>query len=294
MQRRDMISGISIVGGALALGAGGALGAVSPAPGAMLDAYRKILASTRDEDTCCWYLGTMFLRLEGRPDIPVIQAETIMVYRLDSSGAAPRIRWTEIGYFRDPATGSPATSWLNPLTGRTVPTPRSFRDGPGSYTLAAKNDGLAVTLFQTGATVEGVETTLTVDGSRLCLHQVERKIREVRENATAAEIARLPRAVTTLNLWADRAEVENPATTSAAASGSYSFETAGLPGWAGLDGMTGSTIVRGIMRKASTRDILNPPAWQMMKATYPDFFNSDGVAPHWDKLGDKLGDKSAP
>ena len=193
--------------GAIMLGARGAAAASAES---QVMAYRKIFASAQEEDVCCWYLGTMFLRPDGGPEIPALHAETLMVYRVDGSGATARMRWTEIGCFRDPVTGAAATSWVNPLNGQTMSTPRSFKDGPGSYTVTAAKDALGVTLQQTGATVESVVVSLGAEGSRYRLQQTERKVRGVRPGATPAEVAALPKAVTVLTLWADRAEVDDP------------------------------------------------------------------------------------
>ena len=278
MNRRDAVLGGATASFAIRPSAAAPL----PAAEAMI-AYRKILASTREEDVVCWYLGTMMLRPEGEPEIPVFQAETIMVYRADDKYESGfRVRWTEVGLFRDPVTGRPMHSWTNPLTGKTTPMNQTFRDGPGEYRIAAAGSGVAVTLIQTGATVDGVDCAMTVEGDRVKWQQVERKIRDVKPGMSKDDVAKLPRAVTTLTLWSSAAEIGDPTIASAAASGSYSFETAGLPTYFGQPDRTGSAIVRGIMRKAPAREALNANGWDIMKAAYPDFFGRDGVAPKWE------------
>jgi hypothetical protein len=279
LSRRQLLVAIS----GSALFAGRATGAtpLTGEPGALLNAHRKMFASLEEEDVCCWYLGTMFIRPDGLPEIPVLHSTTIMVYRTDNRvSAGYRMRWTEVGCFRDAVTGGPAGTWLNPLTGETAPTPRTFRDGPGEYLVRADGETLAVDLNQTGAIVDGVDVSLTQDGSRTFLNQTERKRRQLSTGTTVAD-ADLPSAVTTLSLWADSAEIADPARPSAHASGTYSFESEGLPGFGGLDGIKGTTIIRGVIKKAATDEVVNPAAWERLKSTYPDFFDANGVAPQW-------------
>ena len=283
MKRRELLEAISLgtVVGTLGLGrkASGQTNGLEPER--LADAYKKIFASTRDENVCCWYLGTMYMQPVGYPRTPVLQAVTIMVYRVDDNVPSGfRMRWTEVGYFRDAVTGAPATAWLNPLTGETVPTPRTFRDGPGEYRITPDGNGLVVRLRQPRAVVEGVEVALSVAGSRIFLQQVERKRRRLSTSSESSD-AEPPRAVTTLSLWADRNQVQDPARVSVAASGTYSFESEGLPGLRGLNAFEGTTLVRGVMRKAPVDEVVNPAAWEVLKPAYPDFFGSDGVAPQW-------------
>ena len=250
----------------------------------MVEAYQKIFASTRTENVCCWYLGTLFMHPVDGPEIPLLHVAAVMAYRIDAQTPASfRMRWTEVGQFRDPVTGGAATSWLNPLTGATVPTPRTFRDGPGEYLVNSTQDGLAVSLEQTGALVDGVSVSIAQEGPRVFLQQVERKRRRLQTGPAADPDAPLPKAVTTLSLWADRSEVEDDARASVHASGSYSFEGEGLPGLPGLESFQGTTVVRGIMRKAATDEVLHPAAWEALQETYPDFFDADRVAPRWDE-----------
>ena len=248
-----------------------------------VDAWRKIFASLRDEEeVCCWYFGTMFLRPQGVPDIPVLHAETIMVYRASAaSDGSTRMRWIEIGRFLDPLTGEPAESWLNPFTGRRVPTMRSFITRPGEYHVRAEPGALAIRLEQDEARVESVEATLAERGGRVWLQHTERKVRGVAATATAAEIARKPKSTTYLALAADPAQVDDPACMNAAASGSYSFDTGALPAWAGIEG-PGSTIVRGLMQKAATDVPVKAASWKALRALYPQFFAGDKVAPRWE------------
>jgi hypothetical protein len=247
----------------------------------LLAKYKKIFASTVEEDVVCWYFGTMFLQLPGRPEVPVLQAETIMVYRPVIVGNVHQIRWSEVGYFRDPVTGLPAQNWLNPVTGKVLPTPRTFKDGPGLYTIAEKDERLQINLDQTGATVESVTLDMAVEGDRVVLQQTENKLRALPGKGTPGE---RQKATTILTLWADRAAVEGTSRTNVEASGSYSFASQGLPAWTGLSGHQGTTIVRGIMRKAASNEQTNRSAWEFLEKSYPDFFSSGRAAPRWSEL----------
>ena len=274
-----------VVGGATGQGGGvGNVASKSARPlNARVDAWRKIFASLRDEEeVCCWYFGTMFLQPQGVPDIPILHAETIMVYRASAAAdGSTRLRWIEIGRFVDPLTGEAAVSWLNPFTGRRVPTPRSFITRPGEYRTREGAAALAISLEQDDARVESVEARIAAQGGRVWLQHTERKVRGVPAGATTADVARQPKSTTYLALAADAREVEDPACQNAAASGSYSFSTAALPAWAGIDG-PGSTIVRGLMQKAATDVPVNTESWQALRALYPQFFSGNKVAPRWE------------
>ncbi len=282
MTRRDLLKDLALVSAIGALGTGMAATRARPL-NARVDAWRKIFASLRDEEeVCCWYIGTMFVRPQGVPEIPVMQAETIMVYRASAApDGATRMRWIEIGRFRDPLTGQPTESWLNPLTGLRVSMPRSFITEPSEYHVRAGTESLAVRLDQHDARVERVDARITAQGARVWVHQTERKVRGVPASATAADVAGRPKSITNLSIAADQREVDDPGCLNAAASGSYSFETDALPAWSGIMG-PGSTIVRGLMQKAATDVPVNAEAWQALRAIYPQFFSGDKVAPRWE------------
>jgi hypothetical protein len=308
MTRRDLLKDLALAGG---IGAAGAAVAAEPARAAgaqpatagatreggvaagagkggpplnaSVAAWRKAFASLRDgEEVCCWYIGTMFLRPPGVPEIPVMHAETIMVYRASAlADGSTQMRWIEIGRFLDPLTGRPTDTWLNPFTGRRVPMPRSFITEPSSYHVRGGADALSVRLDQHDARVENVETRISAQGGRVWVHQTERKVRGVPSDSTEAAVAGRPRSLTQLALAVDQKEIDDPQRLSAAASGSYSFETDALPAWAGIGG-AGSTIVRGIMQKAATDVRVNAEAWDALRTLYPQFFSGDKVAPRWE------------
>jgi hypothetical protein len=286
MKRRELLKDLALAStmGATVLGGANAIAEASGRPlNTRVDAWRKMFASLRNEqDVCCWYLGTLFARPQGVPEIPIMHAETIMVYRASATAdGSTRMRWIEIGRFRDPLTGEPTQHWLNPTTGDRVTLPRSFITKPGEYHVRSGANALTVRLDQDDARVESVEAQVSAEGSRVWVQHTERKVRGAAATATAADVAGRPRSVTKLALAADRREIDDLDCQSAAASGSYSFETDALPAWAGFVG-PGSTIVRGIIQKAATDVPVNARAWQALRAFYPQFFVGDKVAPRWD------------
>jgi len=122
---------------------------------------------------------------------------------------------------------------------------------------------------------------MAVEGERIVLQQTENKLRGLPRPGRAADPQK---ATTILTLWADRSAVEDPKSTNVAASGSYSFASQGLPAWTGLAGHQGTTIVRGIMRKATPSEPINRFAWDLLEKSYPDFFSSGRAAPRWSEL----------
>jgi hypothetical protein len=211
-----------------------------------------------------------------------VQAEAMMAYRARSTGPATfRVDWTEIGYFRDPVTGAPATRWLNPFTGRAMQAPPRIFSAPSSYTVSAAPRGVAVALDQQGATPLGVDTTISEQDGRVHLRQVERKVRTQAASAPQAAAVTMPPSVTTLELWADAAELDDASKPVAAASGAYSFDTPAIFDWFGMPGVKGRTVVRGIMRKAAATEAINPPALEVLRRMWPDWFDASGFVPRW-------------
>ena len=247
-----------------------------------VDTYRRMFATPTDGLAAYWYFGTMFVQVEDLPELPVITAETLMVYKTSTPEPDTLVMdWWEIGVMRDPVTGEIAEHWVNPITGATIPTPRKFEEGPAGFVVRPQGDGLKIELVQAHAKVIGVETTITESDGRVFLDQVERKYRGFpRPDGTFPEPGEPGsfEARTQLSIWADRAELESSAYPFS--SGSYSFSL-GLPPWMGFGDRAGACITRGIMRKAPMNDPLNGIAWARLKAEYPGRFDGDAVAPAW-------------
>ena len=246
----------------------------------LLRTYRDVLAAPQDGEVCWWYMGTTFAQPESQPEMAVLQAETIMVYRtVTTSPTSFKMFWREIGYFRDPGTGEIARSWLNPVTGRAMAAPPSFQEGPSCYTVALNGDRLAISLVQAHALVKGIEVSVQQRDGRVTVTQTERKRRGFPlpdgtmpdpESETACSTC------TVLTLFADEAAQENET-----CAGLYSFELDQLPGWMGFGAASGRAVVKGVMRKADLHTQVNPIAWGRLRSLFPDFFAGDRIAPNW-------------
>lgn len=249
-------------------------------------AYRKMFTSTEDGLVAWWYFGGAFVRPEGFPELPVIQAETVMVYRTETVSADQyKIHWWEIGLFRDQSTNLPVTTWENPVTGEAIKAPASFEEGPACFTITRNGTGIDVHLVQANANVRDVTVTARDIGGRVFLEQVERKIRgfplpdgTIPDPDTADAFD----AVTTLSIFCDRAELDDPATDRVHSSGVYLLELPALPLWMNFGDLKGDNIVRGRMIKSPLIDgTMNPVAWEDLKKAFPQRFDGDRIKPKW-------------
>jgi len=248
-----------------------------------LQIYRRMFGTPNDGLAAYWYFGTMSVQVEAFPVIPVITAETIMVYKTTTlSEDSFRMDWWEIGYMRDPVTGEVAETWTNPITGKTIPAPRKFEEGPATFTITADGpERLTIGLVQAHAHVLGVDVTISEAQGQVFLNQVERKIRGFPKQDGSFPEPGEPGAVearTQLSVWADRQALETEAYPFS--SGSYEFELS-LPGWMGFGELQGTCLTRGIMRKAPMHERTNPIAWDRLKALFPERFDGEAVKPAW-------------
>ena len=252
----------------------------------LFNAYRKMFASFDDEVVVWWYCGVVMSQREGVGVVPLTQAETIMVYRTrDVAPDTFTIAWTEVGYFRDINTGERLEGWFNPFSGLIEPYPKSFVDGPATFTVKCVGDGpdagVDIQLVQHNARIDGVALKASVNAKSLGLVQTETKTRTFHRpdgslpgldspDATAIE--------TVLSIWSDLAAVNDPAQRNVASHGFYSSGS-GKAGGGG--GSWAQTKVQGTMYKARPDQRINPIAWDRLKAFYPAFFKGDRIAPEW-------------
>lgn len=247
-----------------------------------LQIYRRMFGTPEDGLAAYWYLGTMSVQVEDLPTIPVVAAETVMVYRTRTlSDTVFKMDWWEIGVMRDPVTGEIPVAWTNPITGAVIPAPRKFEEGPAGFTVTADGDRLHVELVQAHAKILGVEVEMTKADGRVFLKQVETKYRGFpRPDGSFPEPGEVGsvRARTQLSIWADLDELStSPYPFS---SGAYDFEL-DLPPWMGFGDRKGVCLTRGVMRKADMNDPINPIAWARLKEEFPDRFEGDELRPVW-------------
>lgn len=248
-----------------------------------LAAYRAMFAGPENGMSAWWYFGEAFAEMDGFPSIPVIQAETLMIYKTQPlSPDAFRMDWWEIGYMRDLATGEIAKSWLNPITGARMPAPSKFEEGPAHFLISRDGDGLKLELTQAHARIERVDVTFTRHGDRLQLTQVEQKVRGFPlpdGTMPSLDSPNVSRARTQLTLFSGIADLGQALPPS---SGVYDFELSSLPSWMGFGALKGRFLTRGAMVKApDIHHQLNPIAWARLKSLFPERFDRDRVAPKW-------------
>lgn len=245
-------------------------------------AYRRMFATLDDETVVWWYCGGVVAPREGVGAVPQVQAETIMAFRTrDIADDAFTIDWTEVGYFRDIATGEPLDGWFNPFSQQLEPYPKSFVDGPATFTVRRTAEGLDVQLVQHQALVEGVALAWQANTASLGLVQTESKKRAFHRPDGSQPAFDSPEATaieTVLSIWSPQAALADPAQRNLPARGFYRSGSR-----SGAGGGWAATQVSGVMVKARADERLNPIAWQRLLARYPDFFSPDGsrVAPRF-------------
>ena len=247
----------------------------------LFNAYRKMFASLDDELVVWWYCGGVVSQRQGVGTVPHVQAETLMVYRTRDAGADRfTIDWTEVGYFRDITTGQPLQGWFNPFTQLTEPYPKSFVDGPATFTVQRTATGVDVQLVQHNARIDGVQLVASVNEASVGLVQTETKTRTFHRPDGSLPPLDSPDATqieTVLSVWSPRGAVDDAAVRNAPGHGFYRSGSRG----AGAGGTWAATVVSGTMCKGRPDERVNPQAWDRLLQQFPQFFSEDGqrVAP---------------
>jgi len=249
----------------------------------LFNAYRKTFASLDpDELVVWWYCGFIVRAREGLGKVPLTQAETIMVYRTrDIDADTFTIDWTEVGVFRDVLTGGLVQGSFNPFDGSLAPHPQSFVDGPATFTVSRRGEGVDIQLVQHNARIDGVRLEVAINAATLGLKQTETKSRTFHRSDGSLPPLDGPDAThieTVLSIWSPLAAVDDPAQRNVPSRGFY---TSGAPAGRESKGSWASTSVQGFMQKASVHERVNPTAWDRLQCLYPSFFSGDRIDPEW-------------
>jgi hypothetical protein len=249
----------------------------------LFDAYKKTVASTKDETICWWYFGVISAHLDDGLKAPCTGCQTLMAFRVQHpSASSMRIDWLETCLLRDLQRGELAETWFNPLTGRTSKLQGTFYDGPVTYLITKNGDGLDLEIRQQGATVRSTSIAASVTDGRIVFTQTERKVRAFAQQSAGVkeEEEKGVDLHTQLTFTADLAEVQNPQTLSAASSGYYLAAVSGMISkWMDFGSRSGTSTVKGVMVKSTADEVVDPKAWATFKNAFPDFFDGERVSP---------------
>ena len=235
-------------------------------------AYRRVIAAPDDTLVCWWYSGWTALQIEGYPDLPLSQIAAIMSYRTETlSPERFRIHWSEVGVFRDPVTGELPQQWMNPMTGAQIAMPRTFREGPGAYTISCTAEGIAVELEQPNARVLDTQVEFHGDAERCWFRQTERKIRGVPlADGTMSPLATSGLSgVTQLAFFASVADAFGRGTGFVPATGTYSFRLASIPPALGFGQTPGQCLTWGTVSKAPPGQKVDRASWERIAHFFP-------------------------
>lgn len=246
------------------------------------DIYRRTLTSLEETDSVWWYLGTTTVQLPGHPEIIVNHVETVMIYRSENLTAdSYRVPWWEIGVFRDAITGEVPESWLNPVTGNTLPAARTFEEGPSGFSIRA-TDRNGVEIFdavQAHAILNTAQVEFRHEAGRVAITQTERKTRSFPGVDGTFDPSQNSQSETVLQFFADDADLDSGAP-SVPSTGLYSFVLT-TPAWLGFGDRPSTFAVKGLMHKAPMNAPLNPRGWADLQRLFPHYFESGQIKPHW-------------
>lgn len=247
----------------------------------LYEAYKRVVATTRDEVICWWYSGIISAQLDDGLDIPCTGCQTLMAFKVQHlSPTSLRIDWLETCLLRDLETGELNPYFDNPLTGRRAPLASTFYDGPVTYFVSKNGDGVDLRIVQHEAEILSTSVSATVSNGRILFRQGEEKRRAFAQQSSGGDKEAGVHLQTELLFAADLADATNPASENVAASGYYDAAIAGMISkWMDFSPRTGHSRVKGVMRKARADEIVSPKSWAIFREHFPDFFDGDRVSP---------------
>jgi hypothetical protein len=253
--------------------------AAASAAGAVdaLAAMRAMVMPAVNEACAWWFFGTLSAHVDGLREFPIALVESVRLCRSDVVGGDElKLSWVEIGCLRDLYSGAVASSWFNPFGNQSLPLPRSFIQGPGTYSISRASGGVAVMLDESMARVSRLSLTAQLSKGRMVLTLSETKIRSfptLDGGRQAPDIA-LPDVTQdrTVCSFIGDADVVTRAPGQGAATGFYSTVYDDLPSWLGFGERLGGAIAKGVMRRAALGERVNPVTWKTLQKLHPHYF----------------------
>ena len=247
----------------------------------LYEAYKRVVASNRDDIICWWYSGIISAQLGDGLDIPCTGCQTLMAFKVRHlSPTSMRIDWLETCLLRDLETGQLNEFYDNPLTGRRSKLASTFYDGPVTYFVSKNGAGVDLRIEQHEAQILSTSVTATVLDGRILFRQGEEKCRSFGQQSADAATEAGVHLQTVLLFAADLAEATNPANDNVASSGYYSAGVTGMISkWMDFSPRSGNSLVKGVMRKARADEVVVPQAWAIFRQRFPDFFDGERVSP---------------
>lgn len=247
----------------------------------LYEAYKRVVATTRDEIICWWYSGVISAQLDDGLDIQCTGCQTLMAFKVQHlSPTSMRIDWLETCLLRDLETGELNEYYDNPLTGQRAKLASTFYDGPVTYFISKNGDGIDFRIEQHEADILSTSITATVTDGRILFRQCEEKRRSFGQQSGSGVKDAGVHLQTELLFAGDLAEATTAANENVASRGFYSAGVAGMISkWMDFGQRDGTSMVKGVTTKARADEIVAPKAWAIFRKKFPDFFDGDRVSP---------------
>jgi hypothetical protein len=240
-------------------------------------AYLKLRASVATQDVYFWFSGTLDLAVPGAPIRPFVQVDSLILRRTERLGplAWNVIDW-EASLYRDPATGeylAPGASIRNPHTGRMVQ-PLHYREGPVRFRFTDREPrilGSRDVMPDTGKPFSypwrEVGDSLTMTKSSYIRAPNWLQPADWPLESSGPEIVVAAHSA----LRGNRAQIDDPDTTSVVAEFSYTATSGWLP-WMLMGQTPGHVIWAEAGRKLMSLDEAPAAQLEMLRRVHPQWF----------------------